>query len=131
MTKEERLERQREQRRLTNNAYTKKYEKTPKGYLMRSYRNMLSRVNGVQKLKYHLYCGKDILDRNEFYEWSIKNPEFNKLFNEYVKSGFTRALAPSPDRKDSSLGYSIENIEWVTMSENSRRGSLARHKKGD
>lgn len=130
MTKEERLTRQREQRKLNNNAHTKKYEKTPKGYLMRSYRNMLSRITGVQKVKFHLYRGKEILDRNEFYQWSLSDPEFNRLFNEYVNSGFTRSLAPSPDRKDPSLGYSIENIEWITMSENSRRGSISRHMKG-
>jgi hypothetical protein len=33
----------------------KKYEKTPKGYLMRTYRNMKSRVLGIQHKKAHIY----------------------------------------------------------------------------
>ena len=44
----------RERRRLTNCAVDKKYEKTKKGFLMRLYRNMQSRVQGVQKKKHHL-----------------------------------------------------------------------------
>ena len=37
-------EKQRLSRKLNNNLHTKKYEKTKKGFLVRLYRNMLSRV---------------------------------------------------------------------------------------
>lgn len=33
---------------------------------MRVYRNMKSRVEGIQKLKSHLYEGKEILDKQSF-----------------------------------------------------------------
>lgn len=129
MTKEERLEKQREYRKNNGNAYTTKYEKTPNGFLMRAYRNMLSRVTGVQKLKFHLYEGRSLLPKQEFYDWAMGSPEFKSLFSAYKASNFERKLCPSVDRVDSNQGYQIDNMEWVTHSENSRRGSISRHMK--
>jgi len=91
---------------------------------MRLYRNMKSRVSGVQKIKSHLYEGLDIIQKEDFYKWALNNDSFNQLFEDYCKSGYERRLAPSVDRIDSSNGYSIENMEFVTMSENSRRGAI-------
>ena len=126
----DRLAYQRNYRRNNNNFHTKMYEKTEQGFLMRAYRNMKSRVEGVQKIKFHLYEGKELLNKEEFYEWSKSNPTFHKLYAEYKNSGFERKFAPSVDRIDPNKGYSINNMEWVTMSENSTRGSISRHNKG-
>lgn len=120
------LQWQKDYRSRTGNASTKKYEKTQKGFLMRLYRNMDSRINGVQKAKHHLYAGKFLLTRDEFYEWAFNCDEFFHFFMAYTDSGFDRKLAPSVDRIDSSKGYSIDNMEWVTHSENSRRGNRSR-----
>lgn len=105
-----------------------KYEKTKKGFLMRLYRNMKSRIEGVQWQKHHLYAGKKLLPKVEFYEWAIASPEFHSLFAAYEASGYERKLAPSADRKDSSVGYAISNLEWTTHSENSRRGNVSRNR---
>lgn len=110
----------------TNYAAYKKYEKTPNGFLMRMYRNMKSRITGVQIAKFHLYAGKELLAKDDFYEWAKNNPKFWELFKEYEDSNYDRKLAPSVDRVNSKLGYFIDNMEWVTHSENSRR---ANHKK--
>lgn len=120
------LERQREYRKKTGNACTKKYEKTKKGFLMRLYRNMQSRITGIQKEKQHLYRGKELLPRDQFYEWALSSNQFHKLFSLWESSGYDRKLTPSVDRIDSSSGYRIENMEWVTHSENSRRGSVSK-----
>lgn len=120
------LARQRELRKLTGNILTKRYEKTPKGFLMRSYRNMQSRVQGIQKRKYHLYQGKELLPREDFYSWSLNSDEFKTLFNEWESSGYDRKLTPSVDRINPTKGYSLDNMEWVTHSENSRRGGYWR-----
>lgn len=101
----------------------KSYEKTPRGYIMRKYRNMKSRITGVQKQKYHLYKGLTLLSKEDFYEWAIDHKDFISLFSDYEASGYERKLAPSVDRIDSDKGYEISNMEWVTHSENSRRGS--------
>lgn len=121
------LERQRQYRKANGNAVTKRYERTKKGKLMRMYRNMQSRVSGIQWRKYHLYEGRSILPRDEFYEWAISCPEFHRLYQEWVDSGYDQKLAPSVDRIDAQKGYEIGNMEWVTHSENSRRGSISRH----
>ncbi len=123
------LVKQREYRRRTNSASIKKYEKTEKGFLMRLYRNMQSRIEGVQKSKFHLYEGKELLSREDFYKFSFKSVIFYMLFDTYKNSNFERKLAPSVDRIDSSKGYTLDNIEWVTMSENSKRGSKSSHLK--
>lgn len=117
---------QKKYRQKTNNMATKKYEKTKNGFLMRVYRNMKSRIVGVQKLKHHLYSGKYLLEKEEFYQWAKSNSKFFILFAEWQSSGFDRKLTPSVDRIDSSKGYFLGNMEWVTHSENSRRGGCSK-----
>ena len=115
--------RQRERRKKE---YSTKYEKTKKGFLVRLYRNMQSRVTGVQKAKHHLYAGVKLLPRAEFYKWSENNTIFHDLFNVWEAGGYDQKLTPSVDRLDPFYGYELWNMEWVTHSENSRRGSLGR-----
>ena len=115
---------QRNRRANNNNKNTKKYEKTKKGFLVRCYRNMLSRVTGVTKNKNHLYLGKEILDKELFYKFSLSNNNFNLLFKEWENSEYERRLTPSIDRINTDLGYSIDNVQWITFSENCRRGGL-------
>ena len=121
MTKEERLKDQRERRLLNGNQYTKTYEKTMNGYLMRMYRNMKSRITGVQRKKAHLYQGKELIDKELFYEFAKCSPMFRTLFYQYEGSGYAQKLAPTPDRIDPTKGYTMDNIQWVTHSVNSGR----------
>ncbi len=118
-----------EWRERTGNATTKKYEKTKSGFLMRMYRNMKSRISGIQSAKYHLYANKDILSKEDFYSWAKDNKQFDALFNLYEQSNYNMKLAPSIDRIDSSKGYVISNMQFITHSENSKKGSISRHEK--
>ena len=132
MSEEERLAKnaiQREYRRLNCDSHTKKYERTKKGKLMRTYRNMQSRTLGIVKDKAHLYLGMDVLPREDFYNWSLADREFNRLFEVWVKAGYNKKLSPSIDRKDTSKGYTKDNMRWLSHSENSRLGSINRKKK--
>lgn len=97
------------------------YEKTKKGFLVRVYRNMLSRVTGVTKKKNHLYLGKCILDKDDFYKWSLLDRDFNVLYERWELSLFNGKLTPSINRINSDEGYSFPNIEWITFSENCKR----------
>ena len=107
--------------------WTRRYEKTEKGFIMRMYRNMKSRIEGVQHKKKHLYEGKYLLSKEEFYDWIKSQSDFKSLFLLYEASNWERRLAPSVDRVDPSKGYSIDNMEVVTMSENSRRSTKTRN----
>ena len=115
---------QREYRALNHSMCTKKYEKTISGFLMRMYRNMKSRIVGVQRAKYHLYKGKYLLPRKQFYRFALKNMQFLQLYTTYINSHYQQKLAPSINRIDSSKGYSLDNMEFITQSENSRLGGL-------
>ena len=129
MKNEAKNTRQRELRNRTGNAHTKKYEKTRKGFLMRSYRNMQSRVQGIQANKAHLYAHIDsIPSRDQFYSWAHSSPDFDRLFIEWEANSYNRKMTPSVDRVDPSKGYDLNNMRWITHSENSRLGGLKRTK---
>jgi hypothetical protein len=120
---------QKDHRIKTDNSSTRKYEKTISGFLVRCYRNMLSRVTGVQHQKFHLYQGKSILPREVFYSWALNSERFLQLFETWRNSNFARKITPSVDRINPSKGYELTNMEWVTHSENSRRSSETRYEK--
>lgn len=96
---------------------------------MRSYRNMESRVTGVQHKKAHLYLGLEILNRDDFYEWAMSNEDFHQQFEEYEDSGYEMRLAPSVDRIDSSIGYTLSNMRWLPHWKNSQLGNYSRFNK--
>jgi hypothetical protein len=112
-------------RKRTGNRATHKYEKTRKGFLVRKYRNMQSRVAGIQKKKAHLYKDLYLLPREEYYEWAFGHEEFERLFKEWVDSNYQRKLCPTVDRIDPKKGYYLDNMRWITHSENSRLGSIS------
>jgi calcineurin-like phosphoesterase family protein len=101
--------------------WSKAYEKTEKGFLMRAYRNLVSRCTGVQKKKFHLYQDMQYLSKDEFYSWSENDPTFRKLFKEWEDSNYDRKLSPSVDRIWPMFGYIKDNMRWMTHSENSSR----------
>jgi hypothetical protein len=90
---------------------------------------MRGRVTGIQKQKTHLYFGKELLDRQPFYDWAWASSEFHSLFKAWEESNYARVLCPTVDRIDSDKGYILSNMEWVTHSENSRRGSVSPKRK--
>lgn len=96
---------------------------------MRKYRNIESRITGIQKKKKHLYFGKEILSRDKFYEFAYSSDEFHAMFDVWEKSNYDRKLTPTVDRIDSSKGYSLDNMRWLTHSENSSLGAISRFSK--
>ncbi len=88
---------------------------------MRLYRNMKSRTGGVQHKKAHLYKGLYLLDKESFYEWAKSSYEFHDMFSQWEASNYDRKLTPTVDRIDSSIGYVISNMRWLTHSVNSSR----------
>ena len=100
-------------------------KKNKRMYLVDKYESMKQRVNGthVSKRHQHIYVGLELMDRDEFIENSLKDPEYNKLHDEWANSNYEYKLAPSTDRVNGDIGYLWENIDWVTHSVNSRNGA--------
>lgn len=96
---------------------------------MRSYRNMKSRVLGIQKLKAHLYKGLEILSKETFYSWAKDNAQFLSLHSFWVETGYDKESSPSIDRVDSTKGYTLDNMRWVTKYENSENALVSRYSK--
>lgn len=78
------------------------------------------RVSGKDpKNKY--WKGLPLMDAHEFYEWSLKHTNYPDIHERWVKRKYEQKFSPSVDRLDSSKGYVLGNIEWVTHQENARR----------
>jgi hypothetical protein len=102
------------------------YRQTPRGYLNCVYQNMRKRVRGKDKGKEHLYEGLPLLDKVSFVEWSLGDTAYQILFLEWERGGFRAFQGPSIDRRNSSKGYVIDNLRWVTHSLNSQMGAISR-----
>lgn len=124
--------RQRFLRKQNGDIHTKRYERTKPGFLMRKYHHMRHRVEG----RYHvpgayMWAGKELLPKQEFYDWAMSNPSFHTLWDNWVASGYDIKLCPSVDRIDSSIGYTISNMRFITFHENRLLGALASKAKRD
>ena len=60
--------------------------------------------------------------RKEFFEWLFNKPEFHKLFDLWVESGYKKMQKPSADRLDDNSPYSLDNLRVVTWQENFDKG---------
>lgn len=96
-----------------------KHKATVSRFLSRLYMNMSRRVRGVTGHDRGNWKGKSILPRDVFVTWAKNNPDFMALYKRYVMNDFDRRLAPSINRINSNRGYTLDNMEWLTNSQNS------------
>lgn len=111
-------------RKIEHRAYVKT---TINGFLANAYHGMNQRVQGRKTGSPHLYLGKPIMPREVFYEWAKNHPDFLKLFKRWVASDNNRKLVPSINRINSSKGYTLDNVEWMTFSQNAALAGSVRH----
>lgn len=79
---------------------------------------MNQRVRGTSTKRPDLYLGLPILPRDVFVNWAKNHPDFLKLYKRWLTNDFDRKLTPSVNRMNSSRGYVLGNIEWMTNSQN-------------
>ncbi len=58
----------------------------------------------------------------KFSEWLEENG-FRTLYDSWVAGGLKKGEAPSADRVNPTLPYTIDNLELITWAENERRGT--------
>ena len=103
--------------------YKKDYSRTREGLILQRYNSMKARVEGRDH-KVVSSVGQPILSKAEFISWALNNPDFHYLYRDWVESGYQVKYAPSVDRIDERFGYELFNIQWITQSENARRGRI-------
>lgn len=112
--------------------YYKQYDQNRQRYnFSRIFNHRYASLKGRSDSRYaassqHNYSCTNLpyLSKREFMEWCENNiEEFMTLFVVWRDSDFSRKLAPSVDRINNKLGYSYNNIRWVTQSENSQKGA--------
>jgi len=91
----------------------REYWRTPEGRLSQifSHQQVVSRERGHPPPQY---------SREELYEWAYQN-RYEQLYLQWKSHNFPKSLAPSIDRLNDSLGYSLQNIQLVTWDENNQK----------
>ena len=85
------------------------------------YNSLKQRVEGRATRSYSVE-GKELLSLTEYYEWCLNTlPQFYSIYEQWQLSGFKRGLTPSIDRIDPGGSYTADNIQWLTVSDNSRK----------
>ena len=59
--------------------------------------------------------------KEELIVWTFSQSNFDKLYENWVESGYKKDLRPSVDRKDDYVHYKLENLQLVTFRENYKR----------
>lgn len=57
----------------------------------------------------------------QLYEWCVKQPIFELLYQAWVNSGYETLKIPTCDRLDDYLPYSLDNLQLLTFEENSKK----------
>lgn len=105
--------------KLERDLLNKQYIKTYFGKLHRMYSSAQQRVLGQDKKRLH-YKDLPICSRQEFYKFA-KTSDYSRLYKDWIKSGCKLKLTPTIDRLDKIKGYTLDNIDIVTLSENVKR----------
>jgi hypothetical protein len=106
-----------------------KRETKPSFYLGTCYSEMSRRVKTFDPLRPNYY-GKSICTKEEFFNKFLSCNIFLSLYKKWQDSGFLRRMAPSIDRINNDLGYTLDNMQFIIHTENtgkSARGKAKRH----
>ena len=89
-------------------------------------------INGIYKSqkKHSLKRGHELpsYTKEEFKKWILEQSNFEKLYKNWVESGYNKDLTPSIDRLDDYKSYSFENIILTTWNLNKEKGHEDRKK---
>lgn len=94
--------------------YLKQYRRTKEGVAITIY----SHQRGSSKKRGHEV---PTYSKDDLREWLFNQEKFHYLFENWERSGYLKALKPSVDRIDDSIGYTMTNIQLMTWRENNKK----------
>lgn len=101
------------------------YRRSIHGVIINAWHRMRARVEGrtYSPLEYNKkYIGLPILTKEEFFKW-VKSSNIKAVHARWKKHSYIRNLSPTIDRIDSSKGYTLDNIQWLSFNENARKAN--------
>lgn len=91
----------------------------PKYYMRAIYNGMCWRCKNLDR-----YKNLRIVSRKNWDIWCCNNIDsFLSLYENWQNSGFCQRLAPSIDRIDNNRGYEFNNMQWLTLGQNAKKGN--------
>ncbi len=101
-------------------ACLRKYKRRtrPSFYLGTCYSEISRRIRTYDPLRPNYY-NKDKCTKDEFFSKFLEDSTFLNLFKSWQLSGFRRGEAPSIDRIDRTLGYTLDNMRFIKQNINS------------
>ena len=110
----------------------RRFARTPRGVLCCMYHNQIKR--GIAR-----GYGRPTYSLDWLYSRFLDDVKYNRLYSEWVKSGFKKERKPSIDRISRNKPYTPENVQILTWAENrfkqnterrSRKGKVLQLKDG-
>jgi hypothetical protein len=102
--------------------YQKKYNRTKKGWAIIQWNTQ--KLSSKRRNHPHPNYSSD-----ELYNWALQQPNFKKLFNDWVNSNYKKDLKPSCDRLNDMGYYTLENLRIITQKENILLGARSQKTK--
>jgi hypothetical protein len=87
------------------------------------YAHIVLRCTGNNKLSLR-YKGKKYPTKKQFLEWCYKKENlesFTEIWSRWQEKGFERNYTPSIDRIDNNGGYELDNIQWLSNINNTKK----------
>ncbi|MCB4211179.1 hypothetical protein IAR49_10240 [Lactiplantibacillus plantarum] len=94
---------------------TEKFRHTEKGVITNLYQKLNKRNNnnGFGDVQFNL---------KDFYDWSMKDENFHRLFKIWRFDNYNKISKPSVDRINPLIGYEFYNMQWLSWNENYYKG---------
>lgn len=94
---------------------TEKFRRTEKGVITNLYQKLKKRNNNNG-------FGDVPFDLKHFYDWSMEDRNFHRLFRIWMLDNYSKASKPSVDRINPLVGYEFDNMQWLSWNENYYKG---------
>lgn len=104
------------------------YKKSQERY-NRTRRGVVKRIYSTQKISSRVRNHPvPVYSISELEEWSLLQENFEGLYQNWVKSNFSKKLKPSIDRDDDDKPYTFSNIQWTTWEINNSKSKKKNYK---